>query len=79
MCTGHAVWYLVLSGNVVFMSLFYLLEFVFETFELNLHLLHKLHVFLSPLVQNLNGLAHVLHLDGIICHCGVNRVPKTDL
>ena len=46
--------YLVLSGDVAFVPVLYLFELVLKTFELDFHLLHKLQVSLSPLVQNLD-------------------------
>lgn len=72
--------YLVLSGDVGLMSIFNLFEFVLQTFQLNFHFLHKLQISLSPLVQDLDGLTHVLHLEITVTqyscrcfHCNIIR------
>lgn len=55
--------YLVLPGDVTLMSFLHLFEFVLQSFQLDFHLLHKLQIPLSALVENLDRLTHILHLD----------------
>lgn len=55
--------YLVLSGNVALVAILHFFEFVFKALELNFHCFHKLQISLGSLIQNLNGLTHVLNLD----------------
>lgn len=54
--------YLELPGQVLLMALLHLFELGLQPFHLVLHLLHVLQVPLSPPVQDLYGLRHVLHL-----------------
>lgn len=54
--------YLELPGQVLLVTLLHLLELGLQPFHLVLHLLHVLQVPLSPPVQDLDGLGHVLHL-----------------
>lgn len=60
---GDAAPYLVLLGDVLLVVLLHLPELGLQTAELDLHLLHILQVPLGPLVQDLDGLGHVLDLD----------------
>lgn len=54
--------YLKLPGQVLLMALLHLLELGLQPLHLVLHLFHVLQVPLSPPVQDLYGLRHVLHL-----------------
>lgn len=54
--------YLVLLGDVLLVVLLHLSELGLQASELVLHLHHVLQVPLCPLVQDLDGLGHVLHL-----------------
>jgi len=56
--------YLVLLGDVLLVVLLHLPELSLQTAELHLHLLHVLQVPLGPLVQDPDGLGHVLDLRG---------------
>ena len=69
---GDSTWrliiYLVLLGDVQLVVLLHLSELGLKTPQLDLHLLHVLQVPLGPLVQDLDGLGHVLDL-----HRGTGR------
>lgn len=54
--------YLVLLGDVLLVILLHLPELGLQPTQLDLHLFYVLQVPLSPLVQHLNGLGHVLDL-----------------
>ena len=54
--------YLILPGDVALMSVFHLFESVFQTLDLSFHCLNKLKIPLGTLVQNLDGLTHILNL-----------------
>lgn len=54
--------YLVLLGNVLLVVLLHLPKLGLQTPKLDLHLLHVLQVSLGALVQDLDGLGHVLDL-----------------
>lgn len=62
---GDLALYLVLLGNVLLVVLLHLPELGLQATELDLHLLHILQVSLGSLVQDLDGLGHVLDLR---CH-----------
>lgn len=59
---GDLAPYLVLLGDVLLVVLLHLPELSLQTTELDLHLLHILQVPLGSLVQDLDGLGHVLDL-----------------
>lgn len=63
MCETNMAPHLVLLSDVLLVVLLHLPELGFQTSELDLHFFHILEVPLSPLVQYLDGLGHVLDLE----------------
>jgi len=54
--------HLVLLCDILLVAFLHLFELRFQAFQLHLHSLHILQVFLGPLVKTLDGLSHILDL-----------------
>lgn len=54
--------HLVLLCDILLVAFLHLFELRFQAFQLHLHSLHILQVFLGPLVKILDGLSHILDL-----------------